>query len=78
MQLVVGDSVFGGSIYGQYPLLQIGGPLDVGGGRLIPSLSTHQYSATLSRLFGVPPAQLVDIAPNLLNFSPTNLGFLNA
>ena len=78
VQLVVGDSVLGGTIYGQYPLLQIGGPLDVGGGRLIPSLSTHQYAATLSRWFGVPPDQLDDIAPNLLNFSPTNLGFLNA
>ena len=78
MQLVVGDSVLGGTIYGQYPLLQIGGPLDVGGGRLIPSLSTHQYAATLSSWFGVPPEQLDDIAPNLLNFSPTNLGFLNA
>ena len=50
----------------------------MGGGRLIPSLSTHQYAATLSRWFGVPPDQLADIAPNLLNFSPTDLGFLNA
>jgi len=78
VQLVVGDSVSGGTIYGQYPLLQIGSPLDVGGGRLIPSLSTHQYAATLSQWFGVPPDQLDAIAPNLLNFSPTNLGFLNA
>jgi uncharacterized protein (DUF1501 family) len=78
VQLVVGDSVSGGTIYGQYPLLQIGSPLDVGGGRLIPSLSTHQYAATLSQWFGVPPDQLDAIAPDLLNFSPTNLGFLNA
>jgi len=78
VQLVVGDSVSGGTIYGQYPLLQIGSPLDVGGGRLIPSLSTHQYAATLSQWFGVPVDQLDAIAPDLQNFSPTNLGFLNA
>ena len=69
--------MFGRTIYGAYPLLQIGGPLDVGGGRLIPTVSTHQYAATLARWFGVPPANLIDIAPNLLNFSPTNLGFIN-
>jgi uncharacterized protein (DUF1501 family) len=78
VQLVVGDSVSGGTIYGQYPLLQIGSPLDVGGGRLIPSLSTHQYAATLSQWFGVPADQLDAIAPDMQNFSPTNLGFLNA
>lgn len=78
VQLVVGDAVYGRTIYGEYPLLQIGGPLDVGGGRLIPTVSTHQYAATLARWFGVPPANLRDIAPNLLNFAPTNLGFMNA
>ena len=78
VQLVIGDSVYGRTIYGEYPLLQIGGPLDVGGGRLIPTLSTNQYAATLARWFGVPPESLRDIAPNLVNFSPTNLGFMNA
>ncbi len=76
VQLVIGDAVLGRKIYGAYPLLQIGGPRDVGGGRLIPTLSTNQYAATLARWLGVPPERLRDIAPNLLNFSPTNLGFL--
>src|SRR4029450_2772281 len=69
VQLVVGDSVSGGTISGQYPLLQIGSPLDVGGGRLIPSLSTHQYAATLSQWLGGRPGQLEAVAPERVTLS---------
>jgi uncharacterized protein (DUF1501 family) len=76
LQLVVGGSVTGQTIYGQYPLLQIGSNLDVGGGRLIPSISADQYAATLARWFGVPEAQMSLIAPNLVNFAQHDLGFM--
>ncbi len=38
--------------------------------------SADQYAATLARWFGVPEADLPQIAPNLDNFVTQNLGFL--
>ncbi len=75
-QLVVGGSVQGGDLYGQYPLLEIGGDEDVGGGRIIPSTSADQYAATLARWFGIPDADLDVVAPHIGNFVAQDLGFL--
>jgi len=75
-QLVVGGAVNGGDLYGSYPLLQIGGPEDVGGGRIIPSTSADQYAATLARWFGIPETDLDIVAPNLPNFVQKDLGFM--
>lgn len=75
-QLVVGGAVNGGDLYGTYPLLEIGGPEDVGGGRIIPSTSADQYAATLARWFGIPDADLDIVAPNLANFAQRDLGFM--
>lgn len=76
VQLVIGDSVKGRSFYGRYPLLEIGGLEDVGGGRMIPALSSDQYAATLVKWFGVDPGLLTQIAPNLGNFAQQDLGFM--
>ena len=75
-QLVVGGAVNGGDLYGDFPLLEIGGPEDVGGGRIIPSTSADQYAATLARWFGVPDVDLDVVAPNLSNFVQRDLGFM--
>jgi uncharacterized protein (DUF1501 family) len=75
-QLVIGDAVAGREIYGSYPLLQIDGPDDVGGGRIIPTTSADQYAATLSQWFGIPDADLGTVAPNIDNFVQRDLGFL--
>ncbi len=74
-QLVIGGAVAGRRIYGRYPLLRIDGPEDVGGGRMIPSVSCDQYAATLAAWFGVPDAALAGIAPHLGNFAERDLGF---
>lgn len=76
IQLIVGDSVRGRELYGDYPLLEIGGPADVGGGRMIPAVSADQYAATLARWFGVDDADMGQIAPNLDNFVDRDLGFM--
>ncbi len=75
-QLVVGGAVAGGDLYGSYPALVIGGPEDVGGGRMIPSTSADQYAATLARWFGIPEADLDVVAPNLPKFAQRDLGFM--
>jgi uncharacterized protein (DUF1501 family) len=74
-QLVIGGGVAGRTIYGRYPLLQIDGPEDVGGGRMIPSVSCDQFAATLARWFGVPDSQLAVVAPHIGNFAVRDLGF---
>jgi uncharacterized protein (DUF1501 family) len=74
-QLVIGGAVAGRTIYGRYPLLQINGPEDVGGGRMIPAVSSDQYAATLAKWFGVPDASLATVAPHIGNFVQRDLGF---
>ena len=72
-----GGAVAGGQNYGTFPTLQLGGPDDNGQeGRWIPTTSVTQYAATLASWFGVSPANLATIFPNLGNFSQQNLGFL--
>lgn len=75
VQFLLGGAVRGGRIYGSYPSLALGGPQDVGGGRLIPTTSADQYAATLASWFGVEEARLGEVAPSIGNFALRNLGF---
>jgi uncharacterized protein (DUF1501 family) len=76
VQVVIGQSVRGQRIFGRYPSLALNGPDDVGGGRMIPSVSADQYAATLARWFGIADADLTRVAPHIGNFSERDLGFL--
>jgi uncharacterized protein (DUF1501 family) len=74
---IIGGSVAGGDLYGSYPELALGNPLDVTGrGSLIPTASVDQYAATLAAWFGVPPANMATVLPNVVNFPTQALGFL--
>jgi uncharacterized protein (DUF1501 family) len=75
-QIVVGGAVNGREIYGTYPLLQLGGDDDVGGGRMIPTTSADQFAATLAKWFGIPDADLDIVAPHIDNFVQRDLGFM--
>jgi len=72
----MGGCVNGQDIYGTMPVLEIGGPDDTRGGRLIPTTSVDQYGATLARWFGVPEAELDLVFPNVGNFATSDLGFM--
>jgi uncharacterized protein (DUF1501 family) len=77
VQMMVGDSVLGGDIYGTLPEFALGGPNDVANnGRWIPTTALDQYGATLASWFGVQAASLPGIFPNLANFTTKTLGFL--
>jgi len=75
--LVMGGAIAGGDFYGTWPTLALGGPDDATNqGRWIPTTSLDQYGATLAQWFGVQPADLPSVFPNLKNFTNKTLGFL--
>lgn len=87
-QLVVGGSVIGKKIYGQFPSLALNpqsgpeaNPLDTGSGRLIPTTSCDEFFAELALWLGVSPTDLPLVLPNIGNFyspspSAAPLGFM--
>ena len=81
--LVMGGAVKGGTTYGTYPELVLGGNDDVGKdawelqGRWIPTTAVDQYAATLLGWFGASEPQLDAVLPNLVNFGAARrLAFL--
>jgi uncharacterized protein (DUF1501 family) len=75
--LIMGGGVHGGDFFGTFPTLALGGPDDATNeGRWIPTTSLDQYAATLANWFGVPPADLPTIFPNLANFTTQTLNFV--
>jgi uncharacterized protein (DUF1501 family) len=74
---ILGGGVKGGTFYGVFPSLVLGSENDANlRGTLIPTTAISQYGATLAQWFGVSPANLPSVFPNIANFSSSNLGFL--
>lgn len=76
--MMVGGAVRGQQFYGQAPELGDDGPNDVGRGRLLPTTSVDQFSATLGSWFGVNNGELNDIFSGLSEFDQSDLGFLQS
>ncbi|MCB1685619.1 MAG: DUF1501 domain-containing protein [Pseudomonadales bacterium] len=66
--LVMGAGVSGRNIYGSYPEIVPGNPLDVGRGRYIPTTGTDLFYAELALWFGVAPVDLDRVLPNIRRF----------
>jgi len=80
---VVGGAVKGQEIYGNFPQTAVtntgagvDNPLDVGSGSTIPTISVDQYAGTLAKWFGLSPAEIASVFPNLANFPVQDLGFM--
>ena len=66
--LVMGGSVRGGSLYGQYPSLEVSGPNDADSeGRWVPTTGVCEFVYPLIRWFGANNIQ--EVLPNLSNFN---------
>ncbi len=76
----MGGAVNGSSIFGDFPLLDLGNDIEVGGGVFIPTTSADEYFAEIAMWFGVPDSDLTTLFPNLGNFysvgSGNPIGFL--
>jgi uncharacterized protein (DUF1501 family) len=78
---VAGGAVKGRKIYGQFPNLQVNGGMDCTGnrGRWIPTTSTDQVFASISKWFGVNDGDIGTILPNFTRFqADLSQGVLNA
>jgi uncharacterized protein (DUF1501 family) len=72
--IVMGGAVAGGQIYGEYPELYPGNPLDVGRGIYAPTTSADEYFAELALWFGAGAADLGEILPNIGRFYDSSRG----
>lgn len=76
--LAMGGAVNGGLVYGSLPLLDVDGPDAVQNGRVVPTLATTQYAATLLQWLGLDGARIDTVLPTLSNFSSRSLGFMRS
>jgi uncharacterized protein (DUF1501 family) len=78
---ILGDSVLGGTFYGAFPDLNVGGNQDTDSGsgargRWIPTSSVDEYASTLALWYGLPASDLTTVFPNIGSFTTNNLGFM--
>ena len=66
--LVMGAGVRGATVYGEYPELAPGNPLDVGRGRYIPTTSVDEFYADLALWFGIEAVDVDRVLPNIRRF----------
>ncbi len=74
----LGGAVNGGAFYGgpaagqEFPTVALGGPNDVGQGRLLPTTSVEEFGATFAKWMGASTGEFATVFPNLPRFSRTN------
>ncbi|TMN38723.1 DUF1501 domain-containing protein [Pseudoalteromonas sp. S2755] len=66
---IMGGAVHGGTIFGDIPPPELNHAFDAGSGRLIPTTAVDQLAASLGSWMGVDDNALLQIFPNLKNFS---------
>jgi uncharacterized protein (DUF1501 family) len=66
--IVMGGGVQGGRIFGDYPNLASGSPLDIGGGSFMPTTSMDEYLAELVLWLGVPISDMSYVLPDVSKF----------
>ena len=80
--MVMGGSVKGKNIYGDYPVLSLDNERMLWDGVIVPTLSTDEYFTELVQWFGVDNSDIPALFPNINNFYNLNsgqapIGFMN-
>ncbi len=75
-QLVLGGAVKGGRIVGSFPMPALGTAVDVGEGRLLPTIASDAYIATLATWMGAATSDLAAIVPNLTRFNTQSIDLM--
>jgi uncharacterized protein (DUF1501 family) len=66
--IIMGGGVQGGRIFGDYPDLANGSPLDIGGGSFVPTTSMDEYLAELVLWLGTPESEMSYVLPDVSKF----------
>jgi uncharacterized protein (DUF1501 family) len=76
---IIGAQTAGGADTNYFPMASqlTGQGLDVGEGRLLPTISSDAYTATLARWFGADASEITRIFPNVSRFNVQNLDLMN-
>lgn len=74
--IVAGGAVRGRNIHGRFPATTLGGPDDVGSGRLLPAYSVSQVAAPLARWMGLTATEVSTVLPDIGNFDAGALSFI--
>lgn len=67
-QIIMGDAINGGCVFGHMPEQIINTNDDLGDGRMIPTTSIDQFGAQIAQWFGLGHSEINDVFPNLTRF----------
>lgn len=70
--IIMGADIKGGEVFGEFPSLKLNSSLDIGGGVLIPTLSTDELYGKILKWYGLKKPSINKILPNLKNFKNSN------
>lgn len=76
-QIIMGEPVRGGRIFGDMPAQVINSNDDLGDGRIIPTTSIDQFGAEIAQWFGLGQSEINDVFPNLHRFDPGGLNMFS-
>lgn len=76
-QIIMGEPVRGGRIFGDMPAQVINSNDDLGDGRIIPTTSIDQFGAEIAQWFGLGQSEINDVFPNLHRFDPAGLNMFS-
>jgi uncharacterized protein (DUF1501 family) len=66
--IIMGGGVQGGRIFGDYPHLDKGSSLDIGGGSFMPTTSMDEYLAEMVLWLGTPVSEMSYVLPDVSKF----------
>lgn len=76
-QIIMGEPVRGGRIFGHMPAQVINSNDDLGDGRIIPTTSIDQFGAEIAQWFGLGQSEINEVFPNLHRFDSTGLNMFS-